>query len=482
MKKIILISLFVFGFWVRLWKIDAPIADWHSWRQVDTASVTRFFVKDGYSLFKPRYHDLSNIPSGLENPEGWRFVEFPIYNVLHGFLYQGVNLIKPGTLSLDTAGRYINIIFWLGAGVFLYLLVKKQVGEKAAFWSIFFFFFLPYNIYYSRTILPEPLMLLFALSSTYLLLQKRFVLATILGALALLVKPYVLFIIFPSLLVILGEDYWLKRDKKLLIKGFGFLLGIFLPFLGWRVWMKQFPEGIPGSGWLFNQGEIRFRPAWWRWLFGERIGRLILGHWGTALLAVGLIRKVKKDTLIFLAWLFGAFSYLVIFASGNVRHDYYQILLSPVIAVFMGLGVDFVFNLPSKLTINKLVLKPIVFGIIGLSLAFSWFFVKDYYSINRPEIVIAGDKANEILPPEAKVIAPYAGDTAFLYQTNRSGWPLITKSLRETILEGATHYVAVDYNYITQGLIEYCEVMFEDPEKRFIIVDLGVCDPEKITF
>jgi len=396
--------------------------------------------------------------------EGWRFVEFPIYNALHGFFYQGVDLIKPGAVSLDAAGRYVNIIFWLGAGVFLYLLVKKQVGEKAAFWSMFFFFFLPYNIYYSRTLLPEPLMLLLSLASVYCLSNSKLLLATILGALALLVKPYSLFIIFPSLVFILGENYWFKKEKKILIKGLGFLLGIFLPFWAWRVWMKQFPAGIPGSGWLFNQGGIRFRPAWWRWLFGERIGRLILGQWGSAFLVFGLIRKMKKETLVFWGWLGGAFSYLVIFASGNVRHDYYQILLSPVIAVFLGLGVDFVFNLPKKLTINKLFLKPLVLGVIGLSLAFSWFFVKDYYAINRPEIVLAGNKADEILPQEAKVIAPYAGDTAL------------------TILEGATHYVAVDYNYITQGLIEYCEVMFEDEEQRFIIVDLGTCDSEKITF
>lgn len=482
MNKLILILLFIFGFWARTWKIDTPLADWHSWRQADTASVARFLVKDGYSLFRPRYHDLSKIASGIENPEGWRLVEFPFYNAAHALFYQTASFLKLNFISFNMAGRLVSIFCWLGAGGFLYLLVKKGARETAAAWSLFFFLFLPYNIFYSRAILPEPLMLLLCLSSIYCLTRGKLMLAVLLGAAALLVKPYTLFLIFPSLLVILGKDYWFKKDKKLFIKGVVFLLGIFLPFIAWRFWMKQWPEGVPGSGWLFNQGGIRFRPAWWRWLFGERIGRLILGQWGSAFLVFGLIRKVKKETLVFWAWLAGALAYLVIFAGGNVRHDYYQILLSPVIAVFMGLGIDFIFNLPKKLIINKLIIRLITFGVIGFSLAFSWFFIKDYYSINRPEIVMAGDKANEILPAEARVIAPYAGDTAFLYQTQRAGWPLITDSLRETIERGATHYVAVDYNYITDGLKEYCEVMYEDEEKRFIIVDLAACDSEKITF
>lgn len=38
---ILLIALFL-----RLYEIDGPIADWHSWRQADTASVSRIY-RDG---------------------------------------------------------------------------------------------------------------------------------------------------------------------------------------------------------------------------------------------------------------------------------------------------------------------------------------------------------------------------------------------------------------------------------------------------
>jgi hypothetical protein len=41
---------------------------------------------------------------------------------------------------------------------------------------------------------------------------------------------------------------------------------------------------------------------------------------------------------------------------------------------------------------------------------------------------------------DAKVIAPYMGDTAFLFQTNRTGWP-IGFEIDKKIAEGAQYYV-----------------------------------------
>ena len=73
---------------------------------------------------------------------------------------------------------------------------------------------------------------------------------------------------------------------------------------------------------------------------------------------------------------------------------------------------------------------------------FSWYTIRTYYWINRPEIVEAGIAADKMLPKNAKVIAPYNGDTSFLYQTNRRGWP-IGFEIDKKIQMGATHYVTV---------------------------------------
>jgi len=36
---------------LRLYKIDIPLADHHSWRQADTAAVARNFVKENFDFF-----------------------------------------------------------------------------------------------------------------------------------------------------------------------------------------------------------------------------------------------------------------------------------------------------------------------------------------------------------------------------------------------------------------------------------------------
>ena len=51
--KYLLALIFLGGFVVRLYKINNPIADWHSWRQADTSAVTRNYVKYGINLFFP---------------------------------------------------------------------------------------------------------------------------------------------------------------------------------------------------------------------------------------------------------------------------------------------------------------------------------------------------------------------------------------------------------------------------------------------
>ncbi|MEK7154827.1 MAG: hypothetical protein AAB697_01740, partial [Patescibacteria group bacterium] len=87
-RNIILVIILGLGLGLRLYKIDNPIADWHSWRQADTSAVTRNFVKYGVDIFTPRYDDFSDVSgNGFFNSNGYRMVEFPIFNVVHYLLY-----------------------------------------------------------------------------------------------------------------------------------------------------------------------------------------------------------------------------------------------------------------------------------------------------------------------------------------------------------------------------------------------------------
>lgn len=76
--------------------------------------------------------------------------------------------------------------------------------------------------------------------------------------------------------------------------------------------------------------------------------------------------------------------------------------------------------------------------LVGIGL--SWMQIKDFYNVNHWEYQIAGQAADQLLPANAKVIAPAMGDTMFLFQTRRTGWP-IGFEIEDKIKLGATHYV-----------------------------------------
>ena len=453
-RLLILFIILIGAFAVRLYHFNWPVADWHSWRQVDTSSVSRNFVKNGFDLLHPKFDDLSIAVSLTDNPQGYRFVEFPIYNVLQGGLY---NIFHK--LTLEEWGRMVTIFSSLASIIFLYLLVGKYTNYPTGLLAAFFFAFIPYNIYYGRTILPDQLMVAALLGGTYFFSnwievseirgQKSevrssifFILAVIFTAGALLLKPYALFFTLPMIYLAWHQF------------GFGFLkkwqLWLFLilatmPLGLWRIWMnqKEFLPGIARSDWLFNGNGIRFKGAFFHWLFADRIARLILGYWGLPFVVFGILRKInKKENWFFFYFIVSTLTYMTVLATGNIQHDYYQVLIMPTIAIFFAKGVDFV--LEGKNIFNYWTSRlTITVGIIFM-LAFGWFAVRDYYSIQHPNLILAGKAVDALVPKDAKVIAPYGGDTTLLYYTNRKGWPVFDRSFKDFKKAGASYIAFAD--------------------------------------
>ena len=447
-KKILILVTLILGLIVRLYKIDSPIADWHSWRQADTASVTKNFINHTGTFFIPTYHDLSNIPSGQENPHGYRMVELPIYNLIAAGLSK--------FCSVEIASRLVSIFFSLGSALLVYFItISWTKNFKIGFFAFSIFLFLPFNIYYSRTILPEPTAVFFMLLSLYLF-TTNFYLSAIALAISVLIKPYTALLLFPIFL-------FLSWHKKITAK-FAFCLIAFLPLFFWRLWIKNFPAGIPASAWLFNGGKMRFRPVWFRWLFYERIGKLIMGVLGVIPLYLGLaFRKNKNRSLCFFLFL-GILTYFTVIARGNIQHDYYQILIIPFIAIITGIGLNYMFKFSSFL-------GTII--VIIFALAFSWYQIRDYYIIDSA-IVEAGQAAQQFLPKDAWVIAPRNGDTAFLYQTNHAGWPIEIydlETLKSRYPEKKFYLVTVNKNSYTTELKEKYSVIIDN--NNYTIVDLN---------
>ncbi|MBI4037003.1 hypothetical protein HY385_01115, partial [Candidatus Daviesbacteria bacterium] len=304
--------------------------------------------------------------------------------------------------------------------------------------------------------------------------RSQFFLSIIFTALAFLIKPTAIFYLLPLLYV-----YWQKEKKVWPIPKRYFIWAVssFLPFILWRLWMMQHPEGIPPSGWLLNGDGIRFKPVFWKWILGERIGKEILSVAGVILLFLGLLIKPKigQGTLLhFLAA--SMFLYLLTFATGNVRHDYYQILIIPPLAIFVARGFVLLWQGADNL-IPRLFTIPLSCLLLFLTFYLGWGEVRGLYQINNPIILEAGQYANKILPKNAKVIAPYNGDTAFLYQTNRAGWPFVPFAVKDMVRSmGATSYVSVTYDAKTKWLMQRYQVIEANP--KFVILDLTKLNPK----
>jgi len=473
-ETIFLIFIFLISFSLRTYRIGNPVADWHSWRQADTAAVARNFATEEFNILFPKAHNFfKQNPNDLDNPNRYFLNEFPLYNAAVALIYKffGVK---------ESYARLVSIFASSLTAVFLYLLAKKYVSKFTAGLSSFFFAVLPYNIYYGRVIMPDPTFIFFSVLSLYLVacwLEKDNICLAIFSgislALAMLVKPYAIFLGLPVIYLIL-KKWGLKAVKKRSI----YLVALLslLPFGLWRYHINQYPEGMFGSEWLVNATNIRFKGAFFRWIIFDRMNRLIFATGGFVLFCLGIVApRVKKEGLFFLTWLLAIAIYISYFAMGNVTHDYYQMPLVPIGCFFMAKGFAYLFK-KGKDFFSLGLNRGLAIVLVLLMLGFGWYETRGFFNINRWEIVKAGQRVDKLLPQDAKVIAPYDRDPAFLYQTNRYGWSGLRsiEELESFIKDGATHYVSVNFDEMTNGLMENCEVLEQTDE--FVIISLGKCN------
>ncbi len=472
---ILLTIVLLAGLSFRLYKINAPLADSHSWRQADTAAVARNFVKDGFDLLHPRNDDLSNKQFG-ENPKGYHFVEFPLYNATFAALYKVIP-----ALPIEVWGRVVSILFSLIIVAIIYYFGLKENGRITAVSAAGVYALFPFFVLYSRIVLPE----ITALSLTFLSIycmyrfseQKSplrevlfFIASLLFFTLSLLIKPTVAFYGI-VLLYLFIKKYSISFVTRISFYLFFILSAI--PLILWRIYIQQYPEGIPISGWLITsvhtyQGlqNIFFKPAFFRWIFFERINNLILGGYATFFLLVGAMTKLKTNFLHTI--LLCALLYLFTFQGGNVQHDYYQILILPPLAIFVGVGLQYLIQ-QQKNFIHPFIKVPIILAVLLFSFAMSYYFVKDKYSYSNDLVKIA-EIIQTLTPENEKIITDRLGDTTLLYLANRRGSPVLSDELTEKKKKGYKYFVTLNGETIEKTKNQNFAVIFEND--KFALFEL----------
>lgn len=481
-NKIVFLLLLILlgGFVFRLYRFDNPIADWHSWRQADTSAVSRNFVTYGFDLLHPRINNISNVQSGLDNPHGYFFTEFPMYNAAQASLF----VLFHG-LSLEEWGRIVTMLSSVFAGLFLYLVVSRHSNKKIGLFAAFFYLFIPFDIYYGRTILPDQSMVMASLGGIYFFdrwIQEKsktqvksqkylyYILAILFTASAFLLKPYALFFVLP--MVVLAYN---RFGFKLFLqwKLWFFAIISVIPLIWWRVWMLQYPEGIPANAWLFNGNGIRFHPAFFRWIFYERLTKLIAGYGGVFFIIFGAqaLWKSEKERFFFFSFIIASLIYVCTIATGNVQHDYYQIPIMPTVAICMAFGAVWLLTFTQKKT-SAGIAYGVVFAGILVSFWFAWQQVQPYFDIDNPSIIAAGKAVQQLTPPNAKIIANYNGDSSLLYQTDRQGWASFEKSPQELHDQLGADYLLL-INPTKQDFVFAKEYKIVASTPQYVLFDLS---------
>ena len=165
----------------------------------------------------------------------------------------------------------------------------------------------------------------------------------------------------------------------------------------------------------------------------------MMGGYLAFFFVLGIISKQKRIFLHMV--LLAAIVYLFVFEGGNVQHEYYQTIVLPPFALFVGLGIAFIIK-QAKSFVHPILLYPVVISCILLSLFFSYYRVQEYYTFPA-ELPPIAKIVNTLTTPEDRIITDRSGDTTLLYLIDRKGSPGIYKDIWEMKQLGYTHLVTL---------------------------------------
>jgi len=332
---IIIIFFLLIRFVLFFYNFTEPPLDHHSFRQTQTLMTARNFYLNGINILLPKL-DMFGTP-------GYSILEFPIYQVMITILYK---IFFPAEIF----GRILSIVFTLFSALLLWLITKKLFDSKTAIFSAIFFLFSPLILYYSRTIMLEPMEIFLFLCSIYLYFlwidtNKTYlwILATIQSALFILVKPLYVVIFLPIIF-----SYRFKKEEILSKKNILLILSFAIQAIFVILWLhhaniinKLFPNNFALTA--KSLYECYFGPFLQHlnpnsyFIIIARILSEFTGKAGMILILLSLF-EWKKLPAVIKAYVVSFAIYLMIFTNLNLIHDYYQLLIAPLMAIFMAIG------------------------------------------------------------------------------------------------------------------------------------------------
>jgi len=407
----LLILVFMIGLIIRVSDLfDAPL-DFHPTRQLHSALIARGMY----------YQTLDDVPEWKQEMsyKQWQaegLIEPQIMERLTALTYQLF-----GSEQL-WAARLWAILFWMIAGLFLFLVTEKMADFAAGTFAVIFFMMWPYAAAASRAFQPEPLLIASMLAAIWAVvnwMEKENIFWAILSGLlcgfSIYVKSTAGFFLAPALLGVIIQRFGLKdalRKRQVWIIG---ILSI-LPYLAFLFY------GIVILGTLGGQFSFRFFPIRWidplfylQWMLelDYTIDMIIVL---AAVLGISLFIK-KKYFLMLIGYLTGYILYGFMFSYHITTHDYYHLPMMIPVSIGIGILLGNVFNASERnRTITKAVFTCAALIFIGIN---TWEIRSELSRSNFTEEIEKWEMVGEYLGHDSRVIGLFSN---YGYRLAYWGW------------------------------------------------------------
>ncbi len=456
------LSIFVLAVAYRLYRIDTPLLDAHSWRQITNADIARHYALGSLNLFSPRVSW-----GGLNGEVG---MEFPLLQWITGIVWR-VATEEPIT------ARAVSIVFSIAAVVWMYYLGRRLFGIAAGRAAAFLLAISPGAIYFGHAFLSDTPMLAFLIGAVLAWDRyfdqptlKRATVAGVLTALAPLVK-------LPAILVLapIAGLTWSReglngiRDRRLIVTIALAVLAVaawywYADLIYLRTGLTQAvfrpsgtypPEIAPGvvfqsvSHWATR--ERLFALDFWQVMI-DRFWDLHLTPFGFVGAAVGMAMAWRHPRVAAPAlWALAGLALIVVSAEGQYWHQFHQMPVIPPLALFFGVAAAPLFD---GATLRRFLPTSVGALFVGGLLVFASLetFIRSGVILHlyRPEnlqmrFLDDGNVMQGLIPPDAMVMTvdyDNAGVNSpmLLYHARRQGWsfdgatvsPEVVEHLRKT--------------------------------------------------
>jgi Dolichyl-phosphate-mannose-protein mannosyltransferase len=461
---IALILLLSIGFGMRLWGITKPLVDKQYWRQADTASIARNFHDEGMNILYPRVNWRGATPGYVES-------EFPLYSFLVAVLYKTFRTTNP------ILGRWVSLFFALGTIWIIYLFVRRLFDRGTAFYSALMYALSPMVVHYTRTFMPESMLLFLYMGSIYCFLlwiqEKKLkfgILAVLVTSLALLTKLTAVIIFVPMLGMLYDRERWAFL-RRIEVWGF-YSLCLIAPVLWYWHAYQLYLETQLSFGILTGVGFNKFLvpgllvyPQFWS-LMGFRFVVTLLTPLGAVFGFLALIvgwkqKEILRENRFLYVWVFSLLVYMVVLAEGVRVLEYYLLYTVPVAGIFIARGIIY---FETQMNFNKaLVTLYTVIGLCALLFYSEYFIHLEYPYVEKTKafaheikeksrfdelfVVMdfgAGEKMTWYKKMKKRISCP-----SMLFHINRKGWVVMPyemeamtpMDLEEFVYKGARYFL-----------------------------------------